>query len=232
MCANIDRHAAAGEPVAVFRAFRCCALDTITSFCFARNVGATNAPGFRDPIERAMDVALPLTAIFKHFPIVQNILSALPPDVAVFLNPELSGFVNLRKVRSRLFSGAWNGKLRGGQALDVQVHDVLHNPDALAHAPHKTVYHAFLAHEPVPSEAELRDEALVYVHAGTDTSSDALAAGTLHVLDSPAIHARLRAELDAAWPRLAERPRWEDLEALPYLVRPPAISHRRLPRTS
>ena len=101
--------------------------------------------------------------------------------------------------------------------------DALHNPSALALAPHETVYHAFLAHEPVPSEADLRDEALVYVHAGTDTSSDALAAGTLHVLDSPAIYARLKAELDTAWPRLEERPRWEDLEALPYLVRPLAI---------
>ena len=103
MCANIDHHAAEGEPVAVFRAFRCCALDTITSFCFARNVGATGATGFRDPIEHAMGVGLPLMAFFKHFPTVKNILNALPPDVAIFLNPEISGYVNLRKVCSRLF---------------------------------------------------------------------------------------------------------------------------------
>ena len=96
------------------------------------------------------------------------------------------------------------------------------NPDSLADAPHPTIYHAFLANKDersAPTEADLRDEALVYVHAGTDTSSDAFAAGILGVLDNPAVCARLQAELDAAWPVLEARPRYETLEALPYLVR-------------
>lgn len=200
MCENIDKHISEKKSVNILRAFRCCALDAVTSLCFARNTRATSEPEFRAPIEVAMDFSLPLTPVLKHFPMVQVVMSWLPPDVLLWADARLGGFVQLRKM------------------LDAQVEEILRDPDVLASAEHPTIYHAFLAHAPTPSVAELRDEALVYVHAGTDTSSDALAVGTLNVLGRPAVLARLRAELDTVWPRLDERPRYEALEALPYLT--------------
>lgn len=56
------------------------------------------------------------------------------------------------------------------------------------------------------------------VFAGTDTSSNTLTLGSIHVLQNPDIHHKLKAELLEAWPDLSERPRYEDMDSLPYLV--------------
>lgn len=104
--------------------------------------------------------------------------------------------------------------------LRSQIKEVLTNPEKLADWPHTTIYHEFLAARNVPGEQSLRDEAMLFVAAGTDTVSHALSVGTLNVLNNPAMHARLRAEIMKAWPNLEDRPRYEALENLPYLVRP------------
>ena len=107
------------------------------------------------------------------------------------------------------------------QLLDAQINKVKADPQSLTDYPHPTVYHELLkdaAH--VPPHRVLRDEAVLFVTAGTDTASDALTVGTLHVLSDPAVHARVLAELCAAWPVLEDVPRFEVLEKLPYLVRP------------
>lgn len=106
--------------------------------------------------------------------------------------------------------------------IKKQVREMLTNPQSLVGSSHETIYHEFYKaieeHRLVISEQSLRDEALVFVIAGTDTVSDALAVGTLNVLDNPEIHTKLRDELVQAWSRLDERPRYEVLENLPYLV--------------
>lgn len=104
------------------------------------------------------------------------------------------------------------------QMLRSQIKEVLANPEKLADWPHPTIYHEFLASRDVPGEQSLRDEALLFVNAGTDTISDALSVGTLNVLGNPDIYTRLRAELTQAWPNLEDKPRYEVLENLPYLV--------------
>lgn len=107
------------------------------------------------------------------------------------------------------------------QALKKQVREVLKNPDVLRSAPHPTIFHELLNKEhghKIPSFTSLRDEALLMVFAGTDTSSNTLTLGTIHVLHNPDIHSRLKTELLTAWPELMNRPRYEVLEGLPYLV--------------
>lgn len=101
--------------------------------------------------------------------------------------------------------------------------EVLTNPQSLVGSSHRTIYHEFFnaieEHRIDISEQSLRDEALLFVNAGTDTVSDALSVGTLNVLDNPEVHAKLRDEILKAWPKLDEPPRYEELENLPYLVR-------------
>lgn len=63
------------------------------------------------------------------------------------------------------------------------------------------------------------------VFAGTDTSSNTLTFASVNVLYNPDIHSRLKTELLKVWPELSERPRYEDLESLPYLVRPGSLFH-------
>ena len=103
--------------------------------------------------------------------------------------------------------------------LEKQVKEVKSDPQVLADYPYRTIYHEFLKDDKnVPSDISLRDEAILFVNAGTDTASDALTHGTIRVVDNPGIHAKLREELDKAWPTLEEVPRFEELEKLPYLV--------------
>lgn len=103
--------------------------------------------------------------------------------------------------------------------LERQIKEVKGNPEALTQYPYRTIYHELLKDpSEVPSDLSLRDEAVLFVNAGTDTASDALTLGTLHVVHNSHIYERLRQELDVAWPNLHDMPRYEELERLPYLV--------------
>ena len=102
-----------------------------------------------------------------------------------------------------------------------QVKELKYNPEALTSYPYRTIYHELLKDKHnVPSDMELRDEAFLFVNAGTDSASDALFHGAMRVIHDADIYATLRKELDKAWPRMEDIPRLEELERLPYLVRP------------
>lgn len=104
--------------------------------------------------------------------------------------------------------------------LMKQVKEVKSDPQVLADYPYRTIYHEFLKDKnSILPDLELRDEAVLFVNAGTDTASDALIHGSVRILDSPEICEKLQTELDNAWPTLEEVPRFEQLEKLPYLVR-------------
>ena len=83
------------------------------------------------------------------------------------------------------------------QTVARQVKQALDNPDALAAAPHPTIYQAFLSantdrKQPVLTEQQLRDEAFLLVFAGTGTTSNTLFVGITHVLDNREIYKRLK----------------------------------------
>lgn len=200
-CANIDGHIKDGRPVDLFHAFRCCAVDVIFSICFATPLNATSSPNFRAPLVHAMHAALPMAMVFKNFPTFQTIMSFCPPSLAGYLNPELKGLLNVREM------------------LMKQVKEVKSDPQVLADYPYRTIYHEFLKDKnSILPDLELRDEAVLFVNAGTDTASDALIHGSVRILDSPEICEKLQTELDNAWPTLEEVPRFEQLEKLPYLT--------------
>ncbi len=61
-------------------------------------------------------------------------------------------------------------------------------------------------------------QALAFLLAGTDTTSNAMVIGFFHVLNNPAIKKKLESELVAAWPDKDISLSYEQLEKLPYLV--------------
>ena len=203
LCHGIALHHASEEPVNILRAFRCFTVDAITSFCFAQSVGALTEPGFRAPIEHAMTLSLPMVPWSKHFRIVKFLASRCPPALIAVLRPGLVGLIRLRVM------------------LSNQVKEAIRHPETLARVAHATIFHELLspAHgQQAPSYVSLRDEALLLVFAGTDTTSNTLAVGTTHILGNPTIHTKLVEELIAVWPDLHAKPRYEVLESLPYLV--------------
>ena len=98
MCTNIDEHIADKKPVNFRRAFRCCTLDVICSFCFGATTNALSAPEFRSPVEHAIEVALHIRRLFKHFRITHYLVSKLPPAWLVYMQPDLKGHVEVVKV--------------------------------------------------------------------------------------------------------------------------------------
>ena len=105
-----------------------------------------------------------------------------------------------------------------------QIRAISADPEKLTTSGNPTVFHEFMKAKDrsIMSETAFLGEGWLFLIAGTDTSSNSLAAGTLSVLGDPEIHAKLVKELLEAWPRLEDRPRCEDLESLPYLVGCPA----------
>jgi len=202
MCANMEEQANEGKFVNIFYAYRSFALDGITSFCFGTSMNATQAPDFKAPINIAMHASMPIVPTLRHFPLLKKTIEVLPSDLVSFLQPEMRGLMEMRK------------------SLKRQVQDILKHPEILQSAPHRTIFHELLNEEHghrLPSFTSLRDEALLMVFAGTDTSSTTLTLGSVYVLDDPEVHRKLDNELLKAWPNIMDRPRFEDLDGLPYL---------------
>lgn len=86
-----------------YRAFRCFALDTISSICFARSTNATSAPDFDAPLERAMFFAVGAAIAFKHFTSLKFLVGHMPGFLTRILQPQLVGIVDLREVSPDLF---------------------------------------------------------------------------------------------------------------------------------
>ena len=225
MCENIDSIIRARKPVNFHRAYRCFSVDAVMLMCFGASADAAKEPDFRSPIEHAMYAGLELSLLFKHFPLVQRTLARLPVSIAERLNPEFKGYFQMRKVRPPRPRDAADADADARpQMLNDQVRTFLTRGADALDAYQDTIYYRFVVRKdggaPIP-EAELCDEAFVFVNAGTDTVSDALSVGTLNVLGQPAVRARLQAALRAAWPDPERVPRYEDLEGIPYLVRAP-----------
>lgn len=224
MCVNMDKQAKEGKSVNVFRGFRCFALDGIASFCFGTSFEAVDEPDFASSIEHAMHASMPHVPLMKNFPSVKFTIETLPSDLVSLLQPPMKGLMEMRKVCT-LIVLHWPSltiSTPRPQTLKKQVQEVLQHPEMLKTAPHPTIFHELLNKEhghKIPSFTELRDEALLMVFAGTDTSSNTLTLATINVLHNTDIHKRLNAELMEAWPVLSNRPRYEDLEGLPYMVR-------------
>jgi cytochrome P450 len=87
-----------------------------------------------------------------------------------------------------------------------------------------SVFHALLSPEGkdekyvVPTVDEIKDEATTFFGAAADTTGSAMTVGTFHVVSNPEIYARLRKELEDAFPDPDTRLDYLKLEPLPYLV--------------
>ncbi|KAJ3559562.1 hypothetical protein NM688_g265 [Phlebia brevispora] len=201
MCATMCAQYEQGKSTNILRALRCLSLDAIMSFCFAKSLNTLKEPDFCAPVEHSMTLALPMVTWIKYIPFIKTFTVHCPPATIEFLRPQMAGLTSFH-----LF-------------VKDQVDEVTKNPEALQKAPHPVIYHALLssAHGQKISNMSLRDEALLLVFAGTDTASTTLTVGLIHVLNNTAVHRKLTAEIMEFWPNLELKPRFEDVERLPYL---------------
>ena len=98
MCHNIQNHANNKKSVDILRAYKCFALDGITSFCFGTSMNATEAPNFEAPVGEPMHASMPVVPFLKHFPLIKNSLELFSGRVVSTVQPHLTGLMDLREV--------------------------------------------------------------------------------------------------------------------------------------
>lgn len=90
---------------------------------------------------------------------------------------------------------------------------------------HETIYDALLDQSSLeakgkraPGLQELIDESILFLSAGTDTSSFTLTIAVYHILSNPDIMQRLQQELAELKEQHGQNPPLKAIERLPYLV--------------
>lgn len=207
-----------GKSADLQNAFRCYALDNITSFTFAKSYHALDEPNFASPISEAMDHQLPPFFLLKNFSLFRKLIFAMPPWLASKVSPKTAGFSKLQ------------------MSLQTLVKDVLTNPEILKETNQPTVFERLLdpeAHKgggaSIPGFKALCQEAQVQIFAGTTTVADTLMTGHFHILSQPELYRKLQAEIRTVWPDINSPPPYEVLESLPLLTATIKESLRKFP---
>lgn len=95
------------------------------------------------------------------------------------------------------------------------------DPEEFKGKPHKTIFHELHSSTLPPRERtpeRLSQEGMLLLFAGFDTTGNALAVTTYHLLSNPDKLERLRKEIEPLMLANDGKPIWTDLEKLPYLV--------------
>ncbi|KAI7410308.1 hypothetical protein KC332_g6482, partial [Hortaea werneckii] len=206
LCDALAKENAAGKSSDMLFALRCFTLDTILSYCFAKDVHAMETEDFQAPIVVAMDASLASFIVFRHFETLRKVVFSLPGWLTRLTSPALAGLVDLQEL------------------LGAQVKEVVAHPESLKLASHPIIYHRLQDPElskaagGLPSPESLYEEAQALLFGGADSAGNTTMIGLYYVLSDTVIKDRLKAEICSVWPDIGARPpRLEELEKLPYL---------------
>lgn len=178
-------------------------------FTFGNCINALDAPAFSDPLILAMDASLRMLPFMKNFPMIRDLIFAVPPGLVVRLIP------NAQKLAPRLY------QVRDLVQQQLQV--VLNCPSKLNNVPHETLFHRMPDPESYRSKkvlnmTELHDEGFTLIFAGANTVADTLLMGHWHAMQNQTLLTQLRTELLTVWQEVDQQPSLKDLETLPLLT--------------
>jgi hypothetical protein len=210
LLARLKSFQESNEPANLHLAFRCAAMDIITSYCFAKSHNTLETPGFKNHIIMGIQNSWSMSWLIRYVPWLVAVLRAIPVWLLLRMNPQLKGITDLRS------------------QVENQIDETLRDPASLQSADHEIIYHYWLQldsgkRQLRPSKNDLLHEAINFKFAGTDTVGNICTVGTFHVLNNKAVREILVKELDAIWPDRNATLAYEVLEKLPYLVRSPWI---------
>ncbi|KAF7713894.1 Cytochrome P450 monooxygenase [Penicillium ucsense] len=209
LASSINNITATKSSVDLLYAFRSFTLDTIMCFTFGGCVNALDAPAFSDPIILAMDASLKMLPFLKNFPMIRDLIFAVPPSLVMRFVP------NAEALAPRLY------QVR--DLIQQQLKGVLNCPSNLDQVPHQTLFHRMLdpqayRSKELPDLTALQDEGFTLIFAGANTVADSLLMGHWHAMQNRVLLANLRREVLAIWPDLEIQPSLSDLESLPLLT--------------
>ncbi|KAG4419518.1 hypothetical protein IFR04_007312 [Cadophora malorum] len=198
--------ATTGDEVDLHYGLRAISVDTITDYGFGKSYDLLDRQDFGKAFFETMRQLGPAVWFFQQWPFLQSIALSIPPWVAKRLSSNLGSFMQLqRECRDNIVAikSAMDAGMKDESRTTI-FHQLL-NPKA-------TEGHV------VPSIDNLTDEGLVILGAASDTTGNAMAIAMYGVVSNPAIHSKLAAELNSAFPDPLAMLDFITLEKLPYLT--------------
>jgi cytochrome P450 len=193
-----------GSAVFLDDIFAALTADIISDYAYGKSLNVLDDKNFRNSFRDALTSGAPLCHMLRFFPLLLTLLDRIP-SVIQWLSPSTAGLFDMKRgVEQQSREAIQKSKsARSGQSA-------------------RTIYDA-LTDSSVPAEERtmerLRDEGMVVLSAGTETTARVLSMGAFYIYRDEHILRKLREELEKALPTLDENLSWTQLEKLPYLVR-------------
>ncbi|KAG6355076.1 hypothetical protein INS49_004157 [Diaporthe citri] len=192
-----------GEVVDVGAAMTALTLDVISEYCYGDCYDCLRDPAFAPQWKRAMQGGFESTNVTKHFIWLLQLINSLPAWLAVKMNPDIAVFVEWKdrlRAQAKAIYAEQHQQQQAGLDKDgkgvwekEEVEEKQNQPRP------KTIFHGIMQADLPPAEKtadRLADEAFVLLVAGAETTARTLCVILCHLLSSPPVLARLRAELD------------------------------------
>ncbi len=178
--------------------------DVIGQYAFAKPLGLLDSPDFAPQWHKAIIDISENGHMLKHLTWMEPLLRSMPLWLVRVMNPQIMPMIELQKDFENQVN-EFKADLQQGRKFTGQ----------------RTIFYGMIANDQVRPEEKtsehLRTEALAIMSAGTVTTAHHLAIVSFHLLENPEILARLQAELNTVISDKDSRPRWQQLEQLPYL---------------
>ncbi|PLN84688.1 cytochrome P450 [Aspergillus taichungensis] len=176
--------------------------DVISQYTFGQSIGILDTANLRNEFRDALTAATSVAHIARFSPLFEIMLTTVPRFVE-WVNPRLKGFFDVKRSVEGTIHDTWKGKTSKDIEKPKTIFDTLCDPSLPAEE--RTV-------------ERIRDEALVILAAGTETTARVLTIGFFHIYRNPAILQKLRDEIKQVMPQPTDRVPLAQLESLPYLT--------------
>jgi cytochrome P450 len=195
---------AKGEPIPVFFAFRCVAVDIISEYLFDNDLHLVEREDWGRSFYGAWRALWEMMALIRQIPSLLTIMRATPRWIIAATNPKALEVLDMEK------------------SIDDMVEAVLKfDPEEMKQRNQKTVIWELANSDSLPASEKtvkrLSSEGNIILGAGFETTGGTLSHLTYGVLNNPEIHRKLLKELEDAIPDPDNMPSHQVLEKLPYL---------------
>ncbi|KAM0805978.1 cytochrome P450 [Usnea florida] len=179
--------------------------DIIVQYAFAKPYNLIDSPDFAPFWHKGMMDGSEASHTFKQFGWLEPMVRRIPQGFVTMMSPQLGALLSV-------------GKLARAQIIDAKAELAEGNkPQG-----QKTVFYELLTNDQLQEEDKTVDrleaEGISVFGAGSMTVANALCIITFHVISDADIMTKLQTELKTVKPRLDSRPKWNQLEHLPYLT--------------
>jgi cytochrome P450 len=194
-----------GTVVSLDGLFAALTADVISHYTYGESMGILDTEGLRNDFRDAVAGAGVLCHFSRFFALVGVLLEAVPSFIE-WMQPKSKGLFDAKRMVEEKVMFALNNE----------------NDNTKDTWPRKTIFDSLCNKSLPPQERTLqrvRDEALVVLGAGTETTARVLTVGSFYLYRDRSMLQKLRDELKQVMPEPTSKIPLPQLEKLPYLVR-------------